>query len=210
MGGRYFNKELFGKRLLELMTDNSDTTYSLGDYLHLSNATISRYTTGDIAPKLPTIEKIANKYGVNPVWLAGTEGANKYAEKSQPAKKVPIIGTIAAGIPILAQENIEGYEYVSENLHVDFCLRVKGDSMIGARILDGDIVYIRKQPEIENGEIAAVMIDGEATLKRVYKLNGTVILRAENPNYKDKNFTKKDMKQISILGKAIFFRSEVR
>jgi repressor LexA len=83
--------------------------------------------------------------------------------------------------------------------------------MIGARILDGDMVYIRKQPEVENGEIAAVIIDAEeATLKRFYRLNGTVILRAENPNCSDRTFSKKDMKQVAILGKAIFFKSEVK
>lgn len=209
--GRYFNKDLFGKRLADLMADNNDTTYSLGEYLHLSNATISRYTTGEIAPKIPTVESIAGKYGVDPLWLMGTEGAGKYPDRDAAPKKIPIIGTIAAGIPILAQENIDGYEYIPEGIHADFCLRVKGDSMIGARILDDDIVYIRKQPEVENGEIAAVIIDGEdATLKRFYKLNGTVVLRAENPNYKDRTFNKKDMKQVAVLGKAVFFRSEVR
>jgi repressor LexA len=208
---RYFNKDLFGKRLAEVMSENNDTTYSLGEYLGLTNATISRYTTGDIAPKIPTIQAIAEKYGVDPAWLIGTEGVGKYSEKNQASKKIPILGTIAAGTPILAHENIEGYEYVPEDVKVDFCLRVKGDSMIGARILDGDTVYIRKQPEVENGDIAAVIIDNEeATLKRVYRLNGTVILRAENPNYKDRTFSKKDMKQIAILGKAIFFKSKVR
>lgn len=209
--GRYFNKELFGKRLAEVMADNNDTTYSLGEYLHLSNATISRYKTGEMAPKIPTVQAIAEKYGVDPVWLMGTEGASKYGEKNQALKKIPILGTIAAGTPILAYENIEGYEHVPEDMKVDFCLHVKGDSMIGARILDSDMVYIRKQPEVENGEIAAVIIDAEeATLKRFYRLNGTVILRAENPNYADKVFNKKDMKQVNVLGKAIFFKSEVR
>lgn len=209
--GRYFNKELFRERLLELMVDNNDTTYSLGEFLQLSSSTISRYTTGDIEPKTPTIQAVAEKYKVNISWLMGTEGAQKYIEGSQGYKKIPIIGTIAAGIPIFAHENIEGYDYISSSSHADFCLRIKGDSMIGARILDGDLVYIRKQQNVENGEIAAVLIDGEeATLKRVYKLNGSIILRAENPNYKEMVFTKKDAKEISIIGKAIFFKSEVR
>lgn len=209
--GKYFDKDLFGKRLLELMADNNDTTYSLGEYLHLNNTTISRYTTGDIAPKIPTVQAIAEKYGINPAWLMGTAGAGKYAEKDQTAKRIPILGTIAAGAPILAQEYIEGYEYVPEDTKADFCLRVKGDSMIGARILDGNLVYIRQQPEVENGEIAAVIINGEeATLKRVYKLNGTIILRAENPNYPDRTFSKKETKIINIIGKAVFFKSEVK
>jgi repressor LexA len=141
----------------------------------------------------------------------GTEGATKYVDNTERFKKVPIIGTIACGNPILAQEYIEGYEYVRENVKVDFCLRAKGDSMIGARILDGDIVYVRKQPGVENGEIAVVLIDmEEATLKRVYKLDGTIILRAENPNFPDKVFNKKEARAINIIGKAILFRSEVR
>ena len=209
--GRYFNKDKFSKRLLELMVDNNDTTYSLGEYLHLSNASISRYTTGHMAPKVPTVQAIAEKYGVNPAWLMGTEGTDKYTDKARPdVKRIPIIGTIAAGVPILAHENIEGYEVVPENASVDFCLRVKGDSMIGARIMDGDLVYIRKQSTVDDGEIAAVIIDDEATLKRFYKFNGSVLLRSENPNYPEQRYTKKDMKQILILGKAIFFRSEVR
>lgn len=209
--GKYFDKDVFGKRLLELMADNNETTYSLAEHLHLSPPTISRYTTGDIAPKIPTIQSIAEKFGVNPAWLMGTEGAAKYTENTNRAKKIPIVGTIAAGQPILAQQHIEGYEYADESAKADFCLRVKGDSMVNARILDGDLVYIRQQPDAENGEIAAVIIDNEeATLKRIYKLNGTVILRAENPNYQDKIFSKKDMKNVRILGKAIMFKSEVR
>jgi len=209
--GVFFDKDLFRRRLTELMADNNDTTYSLGEYLSLSPATISRYTTGSIEPKMPTIQAIAEKYGVNPKWLMGQDGESKYIDRAERAKKIPIVGTIACGAPIIAQEYIEGIEYIPENTNADFCLRVKGDSMIGARILDGDLVYIRQQPDVENGEIAAVLIDGEeATLKRVYKLNGSVILRAENPNYPDQAFNKKEIKRIKIIGKAIMFKSEVR
>lgn len=207
----YFNKELFGQRLLEVMKDNNDTTYSLAEYLHLSPSAISRYTTGDMAPKIPTVQAIADKYGIRPSWLMGIAGESKYPEAKDEAKKIPILGAIAAGIPIHAQENIEGFEYVPQSLDVDFCLRVNGDSMIGAYIFDGTLVFIRQQPDVEAGEIAAVLIDGqEATLKRVYKINGTVILRSENPNYPDQIYSKKDMKDVRILGKAIRYISEVR
>lgn len=206
----YFNKELFGSRLLESMRDNNDTTYSLAEYLHLSPSAISRYTTGDMAPKIPTVQAIAGKYGIRPSWLMGIEGESKYPEPEVKAKRIPIVGSIAAGLPLLAQENIEGFEYVPENLDVDFCLRVKGDSMMNARILDGDLVFIRKQQVVENGEIAAVLIDGDATLKRFYQINGTVMLRSENPNYPEMIYSKKDMKEVSILGKAVRYISEVR
>ncbi len=209
--GKFFDRELFRQRLAELMADNNDTTYSLGEYLNLNPATISRYTTGSIEPKMPTIQAIAEKYGVNPKWLMGQDGESKYMDRAERVKKIPIVGTIACGAPIIAQEYIEGVEFVPEDMHVDFCLRVKGDSMIGARILEGDLVYIRQQPVVENGEIAAVLIDGEeATLKRVYRLNGSIILRAENPAYQDRIFNKKEAKAIKIIGKAIMFKSEVR
>jgi len=125
-------------------------------------------------------------------------------------KKVPLLGEIAAGEPILATEDFKTYVEIDDALHVDFCLKVKGDSMIDARINDGDIVFIRKQPEVENGEIAAVLIDNEATLKRFYKNNGGVILKPENSKYQPKYYTEKDFKDIRILGKAVFFQSEVR
>lgn len=134
---------------------------------------------------------------------------NKYYSDNNQDKRIPVLGTISAGNPIIAQENIIGHEYTSDNC--DFCLRVKGDSMINARIHDGDIVYIRKQPDVENGEIAAVIIDGEeATLKRVYKLNGNVILHPENPTYKDMIFSKKDFKQVRIIGKVKYVKAEVK
>ena len=103
---------------------------------------------------------------------------------------------------------------MDKSVHADFALRCKGDSMINARILDGDIVYIRKQDNIENGEIAAVLIDectsiSEATLKRVYIYDDKIRLCAENPQYTDKVFFENDMNKVRILGKAVAFLSSV-
>jgi len=207
----YFSIDTFSTRLRHLMEEFNLTTYSLAEAVFLTPATISRYMNGKMEPRRNTIEVLAKYFSVNPAWLMGTEGVERYLENKPGCKKIPVVGTIAAGQPILAQEYIEGYEYVPEHINVDFCLRVKGDSMINARILDGDLVYVRHQPDIENGEIAAVLIDRhDATLKRVYKLDGSVILRAENPSYPDMIFTRKEAKTIQILGKAIFFKSEVR
>ena len=162
-------------------------------------------------PRRNTLEAIANHFKVNPVWLMGADASKYLTDNKKDIFKVPIVGTIAAGQPLPAEEDIEGYEYLDKDESITFCLKVKGDSMINARIHDGDIVFIRRQQDVENGEIAAVIIDGEsATLKRVYKINGTVILRPENPNYQDLIFAKKDMKELKILGKAVFFKSEVK
>ena len=117
--------------------------------------------------------------------------------------------TIAAGQPIFAEEHFESYVEAGANIRADFCLRVKGDSMINARICDGDIVFIRKQPDVNDGEIAAVLIDNEATLKRVYKKKGEIILVAENPAYKPLVYKGEELNEIRILGKAIAFQSNV-
>ena len=96
-------------------------------------------------------------------------------------------------------------------IHADFILIAEGDSMTGARIFDGDLVFIRKQDIVENGEIAAVAVDDEATLKRFYKYgDDLVVLRAENPEYKNQEYRAEDGRQIRILGKAVAFQSDVK
>jgi repressor LexA len=121
-----------------------------------------------------------------------------------------LVGKIAAGTPILAQENIEGYIDLEDSIKADFCLTVEGDSMINARINDGDIVFIRQQPEVEEGEIAAVLIDGEATLKRFYRHENAVELRPENSTYKSMFFTSNNCTTFKILGKAVAFQSMIK
>lgn len=123
--------------------------------------------------------------------------------------KVPLVGSIACGTPILAQENIEDYISVPDDVNADFCLRCQGDSMTGARIFDGDIVFIRSQPSVENGEIAAVLVDEEATLKRVYSYPGKLVLQPENPAYPPLVYVKDELNEIRIMGKAIAFFSAI-
>ncbi len=125
-------------------------------------------------------------------------------------RQVPILGTIACGAPILAQEHIDGYTQVPTDIHADFALICKGDSMINARIFDGDLVYIRQQEQVENGEIAAVLIDGEATLKRVRHLDRGISLEPENPLYRPLVLWEEDMNSVRILGKAVAFTSYIR
>lgn len=117
---------------------------------------------------------------------------------------VPIVGTIAAGTPILAEENIEGYAPLQDK-KADFALTVKGDSMIGDNIHPGDIVFIRQQPTVEIGEIAAVLIDGDATLKHFYRDGDSVTLVSSNPKYKPMVYHKGDCDDIRILGKAVAY-----
>lgn len=126
--------------------------------------------------------------------------------------KLPMLGEIACGEPRFINENRESYVDAGTNIKADFCLKAKGDSMINARIMDGDVVFIRRQPVVENGEIAAVAIDDEATLKRFYRdeETGTITLVAENPAYAPMVFTSGNQKNVYILGKAIAFQSDIR
>lgn len=135
----------------------------------ISKSMISKWENDKEEPQsFQDVIILADYFGVKADYLIGMID-DKYGEDIK-YKQIPILGTIAAGVPIVAQEDRLGYEYILPNEDLDFCLKVKGDSMIGARIFDGDIVYIRKQDIVENGEIAAIQIDGEeATLKRFYK-----------------------------------------
>lgn len=127
-------------------------------------------------------------------------------------QRIPLLGEIACGEPIYADEDRESYIEIGTDIKADFCLRAKGDSMINARILDGDIVFIRKQPCVDDGEIAAVVIDNEATLKRVYynRKAGILQLVAENPSFPPLIYSGDELDTIRILGKAVAFQSDVK
>ena len=142
----------------------------------------------------------------SPVPASGDLPANVFPIQT---KKVPLLGTIAAGVPIYADENFDGYRECTEDIDADFCLKIQGDSMIGARINDGDIVFIKKQPDVDNGEIAAVLIEDEATLKRVCKEKDSLILQAENPKYAPIVYTAESYVECRIMGKAVAFQSDL-
>lgn len=125
-------------------------------------------------------------------------------------RKIPLLGNIACGAPILAEDHIEEYIDIPKHIPADFALICKGDSMINARIFDGDTVYIRQQEEVENGQIAAVLIDTEATLKRVQLYEDHISLEPENPQYRPIVLWGEDMNTVRILGKAVAFTSAVR
>ncbi len=129
-------------------------------------------------------------------------------------KRFPMLGEITCGKPIYADEDRESYIMAGTDIKADFCLEAKGDSMINARICDGDIVFIRQQDIVENGEIAAVVInnDNEATLKRFfyYTEKNMVILKAENPAFEDMIFLNDELNNFHVLGKAVAFQSDVK
>lgn len=188
----------------------------------ISKSSISHYLKGDWEGKQDAVFFISKALNVNEAWLMGYDVPmdrvpSSHVDLSEIENivpmpnmvKVPLLGTIACGEPITAEENIEAFLNMPEEIKGTFALRCKGDSMINARIFDGDIVFIREQPDVENGEIAAVLIDNEATLKRVYKYDNRIELRAENPTFKPLSYEGEQLADIRILGKAVGFLSTI-
>ena len=203
--------------LKSLRKEKGFTQEQLADEMGLSKSAISMYETGNRKPDYEALEAFADMFNVDMNTLLDSPSSKNLSlpnsENIIPLPTtytVPLLGEIACGKPILAEENVEGMVKVPEYIQADFALRCKGDSMIGARILDGDIVYIRQQPDVDDGEIAAVLIDNEATLKRVYKMPGRLQLRAENPAFLPINLEGDELESVRILGKAVAFTSSVK
>lgn len=202
--------DLRGMKQIELATRSGISKYS-----------ISHYLKGDWEGKQDAVYELARALNVSEAWLMGYDVP---AERSAPKvsvqldkkptippgfmplpkmRKVPLIGAIACGEPITAIQNREGDVNAPVDMRCDFALKCQGESMIGAGIHDGDVVYIRIQPEVENGEIAAVRIGEEATLKRVYLHNDYIELRPENPAFESIIRRREEMNDVQIEGKAV-------
>lgn len=206
---------MFFKRLKELRVSRNMTQSQLADLLGVAKSTVSMYENGRREPDLETLEAIADIFNVDLNSLASSKNTNVFFKIPNimplpETKVVPLLGDIACGEPILAAENIADYVKIDMSVDADFALRCKGDSMINARIFDGDIVYIRQQSDVDDGDIAAVLIGEEATLKKVYKTESKIVLRPCNPMYEDIVYSCDELNDIRILGKAIMFSSLVR
>lgn len=203
-----------GKNIKYYREEHNLTQTELAKRIGVTDKAVSTWENGTREPRMGVIDAMSALFGVDKVKLMGLDQQHKPngVPDIQPLPETvrrPRLGTIACGQPILCEENLDGYDEVPENMRCDFTLLCKGDSMIGARILDGDIVYIRQQPEVENGEIAAVLVDGsETTLKRFYRSGDIITLQAENPAYPPIIVTQEQ--QCVVLGKAIGFTSSVR
>lgn len=172
----------------------------LAKKLKMAASSISSWERGANKPMMDKLEKMAEMFNVPISYFFGAEDAEKYADKTI----LPVYGHISCGNGSVIYEPTTEYEATPQDWVVGgnhFYLRAKGDSMVGARIHEGDLLLIREQPIVENGEIAAVVINDEIVLKRVYRQNGTFILTSENPNYPPRSFDPKEDKHIRILGK---------
>lgn len=200
------------ERMKATMHEKQITQAELSKRTGIRASSISDYLNNRYEPKQDKIYLIAEALNVDPAWLSGREIENKRISPDISSIKniipiekrmIPVIGTIAAGKPIIADEHIETYVPCDIDIHADFGLIVHGDSMIGAGIYDGDVVFIKEQPDVDNGQIAAVRIDDEATLKHVYKIPGGCMLVSENPKYPPMTFTEENCDSIHIIGLAV-------
>lgn len=185
------------------------TQKEVAEKVGVSEGTVSRWESGSIANmRRDRIASYAKVLRTTPEFImTGNEGRTipPGFEPLPRMVKKPLIGDIACGEPITAEQNIADYVDVPERVHCDFCLRCHGDSMVDAGIRDNDVVYIRCQPEVEDGEIAAVRIGGEATLKRVYYDGQSLTLMPANSSYRPKTYSGPELENIRIEGKAVGF-----
>lgn len=207
---------MLSSRLKALRKAKGMTLEALAAAVGTSKQTIHRYESGVIMNIPPEkIELLAEALDTTPSELMGWDSGNIFSSFNNimplSVKRLPMLGEIACGEPIYAEEQRGNFVMVNSSLDADFCLKAHGDSMIGARIYDGDIVFIRSQNAVDNGEIAAVIINDEATLKRVYfyPKEQKLILSAENPRYAPMVYVGSELDTIKILGKAVAFQSTV-
>ena len=197
-----------GERIRQLRIGKNMTQEMLGEKIGVKKAAIYKYENGLVVNlKRDIIEKLANVLEVSPSYLMGLDDMKDVPQGFRPLptmRKIPRVGRIACGEPILAEENIETYDNVPDNWKADFTLICVGDSM-APKIQDGDLVAIRQQEQVENGQIAAVLIDNEATQKRVYVYPDKLILRPENPDYEPIVIMNGESSTIRIEGRAVGF-----
>lgn len=194
-----------GERIRLKRKQKGMTLEELSRFVGVSRQTLSRYENNIIAVPSDRMELVATALDTTPAYLMGwdDEGLSYKGILPIKTKSVPMLGEIACGEPTFADQQYNAYQEADGAINADFCLKCKGDSMIGDGINDGDIVFIRKQDSVENGEIACVIIDDEATLKHVYISDNNITLIASNTNYPPMVYGEHDAGTIKILGKAI-------
>lgn len=195
----------FSEQLKKARLNMGYTQQQVADIIGITKSTYCGYETGKRKPDVFKIKQLATCLNTSGDILLETESLSNIPEGFEPMPEmatIPRIGQIACGTPILAQQNIECMGSAPKSWNATFSLVCKGDSMLPS-IKDGDLVAIRQQPMVENGEIAAVRIGDEATLKRVYLKKSQIILQPENPEYEPIVLFGEEINDVKIIGKAV-------
>lgn len=200
-----------GNIIKNLRTERDLTQEEVGKIIGASKQTLHKYENG-IITNIPQdkIEALANLFDVSPSYIMGWEKDKTDLSNIPgviPVKKIikiPILGHIQCGSPVMSVENYEGYFPADpEIINSDFCLYADGDSMIDAGIHEGDLVFFKQTPQVENGTIAAVFVDDTTTLKRFYKKENQIILQPENKDYSPIIIDLDESTNIRILGEMV-------
>ncbi len=222
----------FSDRLKEAMSIRYLRQSDVARLTGIDKSLISNYIKGTYQARQDNLHTLALALDVSEAWLMGYDVPMERGSSSKDVdnnsrtsefipvlggtplktKKVPMLGSIACGQPIFADEQHGEYILASGDIDTDFCLRASGDSMTGARIFDGDIVFIKRQEEVENGQIAAVLIGDEATLKRVYYYpdKNKLVLSPENPTFEPLVYVGEELSEVRIIGRAVAFQSVLK
>ena len=215
-----------GDRIKQLRESLGLSQVQLADSISVSKQTLYKYEN-NIVTNIPSdkIEALAYKLHTTPQYIMGWDSEEKSDSVSRTPedygltclsdvhkKPIPMLGNVACGTPIFANEEHDSYVLADEDIDADYCLTAKGDSMINARIYDGDLIFVKQCSHVENGEIAVVAIGDEVTLKRVYFYpeNNTLQLIAENPKYAPLIYRDEELDGVYVIGKALFFQSLIR
>lgn len=209
------NKYEIGNAIKKARLKKGMSAIALSQLSNVAQSSLSDWENGKTQPSADALFRICDALNITPSQLLNLEED----KPSLPSNiipinkiKIPVLGSVACGKPIFAEEHLECYAEVVDSIHADFALHAQGDSMINARIYDGDLVFVKQQEMVENGEIAVVLIDNEATLKRVFydAQKATITLVAENPRYAPFVYQGIELENIKILGKAVAFQSNIR
>lgn len=198
----------FQQRLKDAMYKKDINQTELAKMVGVSGAAISKYISGQSEPGSKNMKALSDALGVSLEYLYGYEDEPTESAPRPQRRSLPVLGKIACGEPIYDDGNIEFYFDPQNPVDADFCLIAEGDSMIGVHIQEGDIVFIRSQPMVDNGQIAAVRIGDEYTLKRFYwdRLRSVVQLNAENPSYPPIIKTGAEIDEVDVVGLVVGFQ----
>lgn len=200
---------IFQRNLIEALNRKQMTQSELARRSGITQSSISDYINGKYEPKQDKVDRIAAALNISPSFLVGKTGDespldyNRYGILPVTKREIPVLGNVHCGTPTYAEQ--EYLAAVDSEISADFALIAVGDSMINAGIDDGDLVFVRRQSTVDNGQIAVVLINDEAAIKRVQNSGDVLILNPANPRYETLTFQAKDGKDIKILGKVVAF-----
>ena len=205
---------MFRIRLKELRENAGLSQYKFADKFGVAQSTVGSWEAGKREPNFDTMQRLADFFNVSIDYLLGRQATMDSPTPSVPGSKwIPVLGAVAAGVPIEAIEDIEDYEEISPEMAASgdyFALRIKGDSM-EPRIHTGDVVIVRRQCNCETGDMAVVLVNGdEATVKRIKKRPEGLMLIPNNPAYEPMFYSAEEVQKlpVQILGKVVELRAK--